>query len=249
MQLEQNQINEVVSINANKIISKYRNKKDRMMFCHEKNWWHPDEPGFDSTFFLQVIAGTKKYLPGNFCIKHKLGYFRSGARLDKKYIIEKMTGNINYGDYVPDNCNPIKLSKEFLLTLVAFVDPQLYKSFYISYKEEIQKRSYNKWSDYNLAINKNIINDINSFIPANDNGKNKGGFQLFKNHKFTNLFTRNNNNNQYHNRVEGQQINIESQDNMDLNNRDIVMDLEQKKISTSKNIKIKLSKDKYNKQD
>lgn len=47
--------------NDNKIIEKYRNKKDRLLFCHEKNWWHPDEPGFDSSFFLQVIAGNKKY--------------------------------------------------------------------------------------------------------------------------------------------------------------------------------------------
>ena len=66
MDLEQNQSAETVTVNANAIISKYKNKKDRILFCHEKNWWHPEEPGFDSTYFLQVWAGKKKYLPGNF---------------------------------------------------------------------------------------------------------------------------------------------------------------------------------------
>ena len=51
-----------------------------------------------------------------------------------------MNGNDIYGDYVPDNCNPMKLSRDFLLTLVVFVDPNLYESFYKSYKEEIEKR-------------------------------------------------------------------------------------------------------------
>ena len=65
MQIENNNISGVVTINANKIIEKYRSKRDRILFCHEKNWWHPDEPGFDSTFFLKVIAGHKKYLLEN----------------------------------------------------------------------------------------------------------------------------------------------------------------------------------------
>lgn len=48
-----------------------------------------------------------------------------------------MTGNVAYGDYVPDNCNPTKLSKEFLLTLVSYADPSLYRDFYKTCKEEI----------------------------------------------------------------------------------------------------------------
>ena len=193
MQVEQQNMDNTVVVNANKIIAKYRNKQDRLLFCHEKNWWHPSESGFDSTFFLQVIAGKKKYLPGNFTVKHKLGYFRKGIRLDKKYIIGKMQGNALYRDYVPDKCDPIKLSKEFLLTLVAYVDPQLYKDFYNSYKEELMKKNYNKWSDYNINISKNLINDVNSFIPMSQKNKKQGGFKTFKNHQGTNVFTQINN--------------------------------------------------------
>ena len=193
MQVEPQNSGNTVFVNASNIISKYRNKQDRLLFCHEKNWWHPAEPGFDSSFFLQVIAGKKKYLPGNFTVKHKLGYFRKGARLDKKYIIEKMQGNAIYGDYVPDGCNPLKLSKDFLLTLVAYVDPSLYKDFYVSYKEELMKKNYNKWSDFTVKINKSIINDVNNFMPMSKNNGNYNGFRLFKNHQQTDVFNRVNN--------------------------------------------------------
>ena len=59
MDLEVRQNDEKVVINANRIIAKYRNKNDRLLFCHEKNWWHPDEVGFDSTYFLNVLPGKK----------------------------------------------------------------------------------------------------------------------------------------------------------------------------------------------
>ena len=55
-------------------------------------------------------------------------------------------------------------------------------------KEEIQKRNYRKWSDYNVEINNNLINDIENFVPVNQNEKNKGGFGLFKNKQSTNIF-------------------------------------------------------------
>ncbi len=192
MDLEGRDNNEKIIVNANKIISKYRNKNDRFLFCHEKNWWHPTEVGFDSTYFLQVLAGRKKYLPGNFEIKYKIGSFKNGIKLDKKFIISKMRGNATYGEYVPDDCDPMKLSRNFLLTLVAFIDPGLYHEFYELYKNELNKKKYNKWSEYSLEVKKDIVKDINDFMPVNYNNKNTGGFRLSKNHRTTNVFSKNN---------------------------------------------------------
>ena len=48
-----------------------------------------------------------------------LNSFRKGNTLTKAYIFEKMKGNPAYGAYVPDNINPRKLSREFLLTVNA----------------------------------------------------------------------------------------------------------------------------------
>ena len=66
MELEGRDSNEKIIVDANIIISKYRNKNDRLLFCHEKNWWHTKEIRFDSTYFLQVLSGRKKYFPRKF---------------------------------------------------------------------------------------------------------------------------------------------------------------------------------------
>lgn len=81
-----------------------------------------------------------------------------------------------------------KLSKEFLLTLLSYVDPPLYCDFYNTYKEVILKRAYKEWSDYNVEITNDIINDIKNFVPVNSNNKNSRSFRLSKNHKSTNIF-------------------------------------------------------------
>ena len=58
-----------------------------------------------------------------------------------------MNGNTTYGDYVPDIWDAMKLSRDFLLTLMTFIDQGLYNNFYDSYKNELNK--------------KNIINCLN----------------------------------------------------------------------------------------
>ena len=187
MDLEGRDNNEKIIVNANKIIS----KNDRFLFCHEKNWWHPNEVGFGSTYFLQVLAGRKKYLPGNFEIKYKIGSFKNGVKLDKKFIISKMQGNATYGEYVTDDCDPMRLSRNFLLTLVAFIDRTISWILWIVQKW-IKKKNYNKWPEYSLEVKKDIVKDINDFIPVNYNNKNTGGFRLNKNHRATNVFSKNN---------------------------------------------------------
>ena len=45
MELEGKDSNEKIIVDANKIISKYRNKKYRLLFCHEKNRGIPKKLG------------------------------------------------------------------------------------------------------------------------------------------------------------------------------------------------------------
>ena len=54
-----------------------------------------------------------------------------------------MIGNYRYALYSPDNVKAEKLSRNFFLTLFAYID--LYKYFYSIYKEQISARKYNKW--------------------------------------------------------------------------------------------------------
>ncbi len=177
-----------ISVNATQIISKYRSIKDRMNFCFEKNWYHPKEIGFDSNFFLKVLMGEKKYLPNNFTVNYKLHYFRKGEKLDKNYIIEKMKRNPAYAEYTPDIKDPKKFSKDFLLLLIAYIEPNLYRELYAINKSQLSERVFNKWGDYKIDVQKDLLQDIQQFTSINPKNNSKGGFKLTKNHASSNTF-------------------------------------------------------------
>ena len=80
---------------------------------------HPTGVGYEENYFLLVLKGEKFYLPNNFTVNYNIGYFRSGEKLDKKYIIERMKSNTKYTLYTPDICHTMKFIKPFLLTLIA----------------------------------------------------------------------------------------------------------------------------------
>ena len=172
---------EKVPVNATLIVSKYKSLKDRLNFCFEKNWYHPNEVGFDANFFLKVLMGEKKYLPNNFTVNYKLHFFRKGEKLDKNYIIEKMKGNQEYATYTPDIKDPKKFSKDFLLLLIAYIDPNLYRQLYSINKKQLEDRVYNKLGDYQLDISKNLVKDIEDFSSINTQNNFRGSFRRTKN--------------------------------------------------------------------
>ena len=90
-----------VPVNAMEIINKYRKLQDRLNFCFEKNLFHPTEVGYDANYFLLVLQGEKFYLSNNFTVNSNIDCFRSGEKLDKKYIIERMKFNKKYALYTP----------------------------------------------------------------------------------------------------------------------------------------------------
>jgi len=174
-------VNDKVPVNATLIVAKYKSLKDRLNFCFEKNWYHPREVGFDASFFLKVIMGQKKYLPNNFTVNYKMHYFRKGEKLDKDYIISKMKDNPAYAEYTPDIDDAKKFSKSFLLLLVAYIDPNLYRELYSINKKQLQDRIYNKWGDYQIDVSKDLIKDIKEFTPTDSQINSKGGFRRTKN--------------------------------------------------------------------
>lgn len=73
--------------------------------------------------------------------------------------------------------------------MVAFLDPTLYKQFYVISKEQSGNKSFNKWDDYNIIIEKNIFDKIKQFTPINPNAsKNNKGFRISKNGMDTGIF-------------------------------------------------------------
>lgn len=73
--------------------------------------------------------------------------------------------------------------------MVAFLEPELYKQFYIIAKEQSGNCSSSKWEDYNIVIEKNIFDRIAQFTPINPNSSRNGkGFRLSKNGIDTGIF-------------------------------------------------------------
>ena len=83
-----------------------------------------------------------------------------------------MNGNQEYGNYVPNNIDPRKLTRGFLLTviifyiilqLIAYVDKELYKNLYSISKMQMAQKSFSKWNDYVVEIAHNLLNNIKNY--------------------------------------------------------------------------------------
>ena len=52
---------------------------------------------------------------------YDINSFHKGITLSKDYILGRMSSNPEYGRYVPDNTNPKKLTRAFLLTIIIII--------------------------------------------------------------------------------------------------------------------------------
>ena len=59
---------------AFEIILRLRSKQDCHNFCQEMNWYYHQEPGYDSSYFLKVCIGEKRYLPIDSNIGYKMKF-------------------------------------------------------------------------------------------------------------------------------------------------------------------------------
>jgi len=73
--------------------------------------------------------------------------------------------------------------------LVAFLEPNLYRQFYNISKEQSGNKSYNKWEEYDIILDKNVLDKIKLFTPINPGAyKNNKGFRLSKKGVDTGIF-------------------------------------------------------------
>ncbi len=61
---------------------------------------------------------------------YSLNSFKKGITLNKKYIISRMEGNATYGYFIPNNIDPLKLSRSFLLRVRNYLFTLLSNNFY-----------------------------------------------------------------------------------------------------------------------
>ena len=87
----------------------------------------------------------------------KLNYFRGDGALTKNFLIKIVKSKVDYEKYLPDNIKYENLSKDFLFSLIAHVDPLTYSAMYDLYK---------KWNEYSINVKEDMMQSINEYVPA-----------------------------------------------------------------------------------
>lgn len=102
---------------------------------------------------------------------------------------------------------------------MAYLDPDLYREFYNISKEQMGNNTLSKWEDYNLIIDKKILEKLEQFVPIdNYNGtKNNKGFRTTKNGRDTGIFKKINNHDDVNDNIN--QINTNNIENNYIRNK------------------------------
>ena len=127
-------------------------------------------------------------MSSNFAISYKMKFFCKDEKLNKNYLIEKMKQNPIYVQYTPDHIEPKRYSKDFLLNLIAYLDPELFKKLHMYQKQQLLKKSFNEWKNYKIGIKSNLLEDVNNFSSVEIKKGKQTGFRKIKNHFSTGVF-------------------------------------------------------------
>lgn len=202
------------------LLKKFRDYNDRVNFCRENNAYLPPLPGFGSDFFLEWLRGNKKLLPLGCGTGFNFNYFTRGNFFTKQHIWQYYQNNQELRKYIPDNISLNSLNRNYLLTVLAYVDRNTWLALYNAYKEKLSARANDKWDTYGIQISNDVAQKINNYI-SSDGSKGKKPFHLSKrgqpNQSIIRLNPQNNANNQ--NQIVN--ANIQNQQNQVLNNNNM----------------------------
>ena len=77
-----------------------------------------------------------------------------------------------YGMFVPDDVDPKKLSRSFLLLvshafyilqLIAHLDKNLYQELYAIYKMRLSQKRNEKWTQYKIQVEETILENVKNY--------------------------------------------------------------------------------------
>ena len=89
---------------------------------------------------------------------------------------------------------PTRYSKAFLLNLIAFLEPELFKKLYLIQKQQLLNKSFNAWKNHKIEIKSNLLEDVNNFSSVDIKKGKQTGFRKIKNHSSTGVFFQEDNN-------------------------------------------------------
>ena len=93
-------------------------------------------------------------------------YFRGDGSLTKEFLINIIKSKIVYQKYLPDGIKLENLIKDFLFSLIVYVDPAAYSAIYDLYKQKTANCIYKKWNDYKIDLKEDMLVAINEYVPS-----------------------------------------------------------------------------------
>lgn len=95
---------------------------------------------------------------------YNLPYFSKNNLLTKANIIEQFTNDNELIKYIPNNCNPSTITREFLLSLLFNIRREKYLSLYNAYKQKKIEQSTTYGKVYEIGIKSSFANELNNYI-------------------------------------------------------------------------------------
>lgn len=168
------------TIKLSELMKKFRTNQDRINFFREHNLYMPSTSGFDSKFFIQVLQGQKKLLPLGMGCGFSFKYFTGTHKFTKQHLWNYFSGDQKLKSYIPDDVGLDSLKREFLFSVLAYERKELYLSLYNEYKEICANSAYNKYEEYGVKLDADMLSKIENFI-SSSGGEKKKAFRLTKN--------------------------------------------------------------------
>ena len=87
--------------------------------------------------------------------------------MTKEHIFSQFLGDDELAKYIPTNVKPSSLSRELLLSILAYIRKDKYLSLYGIYKVTKLQRSTTGYKNYDIKIDNNFIEKIQQFVSVN----------------------------------------------------------------------------------
>ena len=95
---------------------------------------------------------------------YNIPYFSKSNILTKSHIIEQFNNDNDLKDYIPDECNPSTVTREFLLSLLFNIKREKYLALYNTYKRKKIEQSTTAGKIYEIDANSSFASQLNRYI-------------------------------------------------------------------------------------
>jgi len=94
---------------------------------------------------------------------YSFAYFTKEKLFTKSHLIQELSQFEEAKKFIPDDINPLSLSRNYLFTILETISPQRYVQLYQIYKEKCANKHIEKWSNYQVFLDPVIVQKIKEF--------------------------------------------------------------------------------------